>query len=340
MGIGGAILGTVASGIMGSRSADRAADAQVDAAEATIEEQRRQYDLTREDYGPYRDAGYNALAALQYELGLGPRPGSAPQVIQVSGAGSQGAPENRITTTGSVDDEGGARVYGNGVYLGTAHNGAVLNALSASYNQNPEAFEARATSPLFQLRGPQAELQQAPAGGAGGMRYLVNGQYFDSPEAAQAFADQNTFDYRGFEATPGYQHRVDEGNKAIERAAAARGMRLSSSTLKDFSRFNQNEASQEYGNYLNRLSGLAGTGQTATGSVAAAGQNYANQAGSALMSAGQARASGYAGQTNALNGMFNNLATIGGMQQAGYFGGGGQNANALSTPWAAGGFWG
>jgi hypothetical protein len=42
-----------------------------------------------------------------------------------------------------------------------------------------------------------------------------------------------------------------------------------------------------------------GSGQTAAGQVASAGQNYANQAGQNYMNAGNARASGYVGSANA-----------------------------------------
>ena len=70
--------------------------------------------------------------------------------------------------------------------------------------------------------------------------------------------------------------------------------------------------SQEYTNAFNRyqterqarlgpLQSLAGVGQTSVNQLGAAGQNYANQAGEAIGQAGQARASGYMGQTSALS---------------------------------------
>lgn len=54
----------LASGLLGARAANRAADAQRDATMAGIAEQRRQFDLGREDMAPYRQAGTDALGRL------------------------------------------------------------------------------------------------------------------------------------------------------------------------------------------------------------------------------------------------------------------------------------
>jgi hypothetical protein len=54
---------------------------------------------------------------------------------------------------------------------------------------------------------------------------------------------------------PGYQFRLDEGQKALEGSAAAGGNLLSGSTLKALTNYGQNAASQEYQNAFNRFSG-------------------------------------------------------------------------------------
>lgn len=59
--IGGAVVGGIAS----NSAAGKAADAQTQAADQANATQRYQYDQTREDQAPYREAGYNALAQLQ-----------------------------------------------------------------------------------------------------------------------------------------------------------------------------------------------------------------------------------------------------------------------------------
>ncbi len=55
--LGGAAIGGVSS-LLGSRSARKSAD-------RARRESRRQYNQTREDYAPFREAGYNALSELQ-----------------------------------------------------------------------------------------------------------------------------------------------------------------------------------------------------------------------------------------------------------------------------------
>jgi len=57
---------------------------------------------------------------------------------------------------------------------------------------------------------------------------------------------------------------------------------------------------------FNRNAALAGMGQTATGSTAAAGGTYATNAGNVITGAGNARASGYMGVANAISGGLQN----------------------------------
>lgn len=131
------------------------------------------------------------------------------------------------------------------------------------------------------------------------------------------------FSMADFQSDPGYQFRMDQGQQALERSAAARGGLLSGSALKDTARFTQGLASQEYqsafdrfqsnrANKLNPLLSLAGSAQTASGALGAASQNMANGAGNALgnyasiagqniTGAGNARASGYIGTANAIS---------------------------------------
>lgn len=55
-----------------------------------------------------------------------------------------------------------------------------------------------------------------------------------------------------FQADPGYQFRMSEAVKALERSASARGILQSGQTLKDITRFGQDVASQEYQNAFTR----------------------------------------------------------------------------------------
>ncbi len=127
-----------------------------------------------------------------------------------------------------------------------------------------------------------------------------------------------------FQQDPGYQFRLSEGLKALDRQAAARGGLISGGALKAAQRYGQDMASQEYQNAFNRyqtersaalnpLQSLAGVGQTTANQLGAAGQSYATSAGNIMgtsasnignlmTDAAAARASGYMGQANALTG--------------------------------------
>lgn len=131
------------------------------------------------------------------------------------------------------------------------------------------------------------------------------------------------FTMADFNADPGYQFRLQQGEQALNRGAAAAGRYDSGRSLKDLISFNSGNASQEYGNAYNRfnndnttrynrLASLAGVGQQATNQIGAFGQNYANAVGGNTINAagviggntigaGNARASGYIGSANALN---------------------------------------
>src|SRR5690606_30555523 len=120
------------------------------------------------------------------------------------------------------------------------------------------------------------------------------------------------FTMADFKADPGYQFRMDEAMKALERSAAARGGRSGTRALTDITRYSQDLASQEYNNAynrfnadrdrrFNRLSTLAGLGQTATRDVANAGSNYATNMGNIAMSGANAQAASQIAQGNILN---------------------------------------
>jgi hypothetical protein len=129
------------------------------------------------------------------------------------------------------------------------------------------------------------------------------------------------FSQADYQADPGYAFRLSEGQKALDRQAAARGGMISGSALKAAQRFGQDMASQEFGNAYNRfrdtqglrrnaLAGVVGFAPTAAGSMATAGQNYASGAGpqmyqqgvntgNALIAGQQARESSYGNLGNA-----------------------------------------
>ena len=113
-----------------------------------------------------------------------------------------------------------------------------------------------------------------------------------------------------FQADPGYAFRLSEGQKALDRQAAARGGLISGSALKAATRYGQEMGSQEYQNAFNRyqterasqlapLQSLAGLGQTTASNLGAQGANNAQAMGNYLTGAANAQAAGTVGMANA-----------------------------------------
>jgi hypothetical protein len=142
-------------------------------------------------------------------------------------------------------------------------------------------------------------------------------------------------DMTAFQASPGYQFRYNEGLRAIDRGAAARGLLHSGGAVKAEQRFGEGLASSEFGDWWNRLAGVAGVGQQATAAVTQAGQNSANNISNAYTAQGNARASSYANTGSAINSGINNIVGAYLYNQGGGFGGG-QNKPKPPT----GGWWG
>ena len=73
--------------------------------------------------------------------------------------------------------------------------------------------------------------------------YDVAGQFAEQSQMGRLMADPSGY----MAQDPGYQFRQQQGNKAINEQASARGGRLSGRTLEELSSFNQGLASQEFG---------------------------------------------------------------------------------------------
>ena len=145
---------------------------------------------------------------------------------------------------------------------------------------------------------------------------------------------------------PGYAFRLAEGEKALERMQSARGQLLGGGAIRAGVRYGQEMGSQEYMNAFNRAQALMGTRLGTLGSLygggQAAAQQVAGQAGqmgtnvsNIMLGAGQARASGYLGQANALSQALGQGVGLYGLYRGGYFGptnvtpGGGANLGGL-----------
>jgi hypothetical protein len=177
----------------------------------------------------------------------------------------------------------------------------------------------------------QIELQQPWRQAGTNALAQMQGGAFAQPEAFR-------FGAGDYQADPGYAFRLAEGQKALDRQAAARGGLMSGGALKAAQRYGQEMGSQEFGNAYNRaltgynanvarsdtgynrLASLAGVGQTATGQLGAAGQNmtsgisnalgsYGQGASNAAINAGQAIAAGQLGAGATYNNALGTMAS-------------------------------
>ena len=197
-----------------------------------------------------------------------------------------------------------------------------------------QSAQATAASIAEQRRQyDQNRADQAPylAAGTGAVNRLGAGV-----RAGGEFGSTMPFDFQYDQnADPGTAFRMSEGVKALDRSAASRGGLLSGATLRGVQRYGQDLGSQEYQNafnryttgfnantgernqLFNRLSGVAGTGQTATNQIGVQGTNMASNIGNAYMTnaanqgnAGMAAAamrnSAFSGGANALGRLYGN----------------------------------
>lgn len=153
-------------------------------------------------------------------------------------------------------------------------------------------------------KGANAQVQAANAATAEDAR-----QFDQTQRNLQPFLDQSynalnlqnrllSGDTSGFMTSPDYTFARDQALQAQERGAAARGGFMGGGADADRIALAEGLATQNLGNYWNRLAGVAGQGQTTATNLGQFGANYAGNVGQNLQNAGAARASSYASQAN------------------------------------------
>jgi hypothetical protein len=156
------------------------------------------------------------------------------------------------------------------------------------------------------------------------------------PELVNASRYTN-FGMDQFTADPGYGFRLKEGQKALERNAAARGGLISGAALKAAQQYGQEMGSQEYTNAFNRyqteraarlnpLQSLTGMAQTTANTLGTAGQNMATNVGNAYMGQGVNQGNALMAGVNARTSSYGDIAKLYGQTNPNFgnlFGGGG-----------------
>lgn len=176
--------------------------------------------------------------------------------------------------------------------------GGIFGGKGAKEAANAQVASAREAMAMMDRQYQQSRADMAPWREAGG---AAIGQLSDMLKPGYDYTE-----------SPGYQFSFNEGQRAVEGSAAAKGMLMSGGTLKDLVRFGQGTAAADYNDQFNRVASVAAGGQQVNSTLAQLGQNAAQYGGNAAMGAGNARASGYVGQANALTGMLNNFGMIAG----------------------------
>lgn len=133
----------------------------------------------------------------------------------------------------------------------------------------------------------RAEQRFAPFANVGQGAVTTLGQLFGiGPDGQQT----GNADFSNFFQSPDYEFARGEGLKALEFSNAAKGQLNSGNNMRDLVQFGQGLATQNFGNYFNRLLQLSNLGAQAAGGQA---EQIGNQ--------GQAKASGIVGSANAWN---------------------------------------
>lgn len=194
----GMIGGSIGSAAIGASAASKAADAQKSAAKNEVALKKMMFDQTSANLAPYLGAGNNAMAAVLYEMGLGPKPiigGTAPTIAEtkdnkgrVTGYGVGGqtfgtrsaAEEwaNKNKTGGTeyegykvspmanyLMEEGTSAIEGGAAGRGGLFSGATLQALEQNRRNTIEMDTDKYFSRLFgiQSSGQNAAAQQGAA---------------------------------------------------------------------------------------------------------------------------------------------------------------------------------
>jgi len=156
----------------------------------------------------------------------------------------------------------------------------------------------------------------APSNGVGNVGYEVARPYTGAGNALAAATSTPVSggnDYSSFFDSPDYQYALGQGINALDRSAAARGRLYSGGYGQDLTKYAEGMATQNLGNYLNRLSAIAGTGQTASNNLANLGQSYATNVGNIGINNANNMATSYQQSANAnsqmagaIGGAFNN----------------------------------
>lgn len=262
------------------------------------------------------DIGKAAIIAAAAYYGLAP---SAVTATEVAGAAEAGA------LTAAEASAGAAAVASPSIMSSLATYATPLaiagsSLLGAKAAKDAASTQVQATKESNALISKMYEEQKAlqqpyVAGGTAAqnrMLTLLGLTGGDTTSAEYGSANKN-FAPSDLTTDPSYTFRLNEGLKALDRQAAARGGLISGGAIKAAQEYGQQSASQEYQNAFNRfqtnrsnmlqpLGNLITSGQNAAAGVGTAASNYGNTVSNNIQSGAAATAAGNVGAANAIAG--------------------------------------
>lgn len=188
--------------------------------------------------------------------------------------------------------------------IGAASVGSAMIGANAAKSASEKQAQAAQNALDFQQRAfERTQANFEPYLNVGkGATYTLGSLYGIGQDGNQTNANR---DYSQFYDSPDYGFAKEQGELGLTRALNARGMNLSGGALKDFAQFNQGLATQQFGNYFNRLLSLSQLGGNAASGAAGAAANFSGQIGNTMQGIGQAQAAGIVGGANAITGGIN-----------------------------------
>jgi len=316
VGVGSSAVGAAAN-IYGANKAAKAAEK---GAEQQIGFARESRDLIRSDTAPYRASGYNALNMLNQLVGLPPV--AQPDAYSSStghplyGDGNTPLTEAGLRQAyqdvlGRDADAGGLQHYltrsprrGATDGLPIIGGGAAAGLLGIGGKKGKRG--AFTFNEFLEKTLGSKEYNERVASGA---LKAWEGIPTQGTQTGAAATPQMTPE-QIVKQDPSYQFRMDEGQRAVERGAAARGGSLSGGALRAQTRYAQDYASTEYGKIYDRLSNIAGLGTVGTSQSNQGAMQYGQIASGAAGNAAYTRGSAYIAGGNAIASGLNSAAQL------------------------------
>ena len=196
-----------------------------------------------------------------------------------------------------------AQAGGGGVGTPYMRSDAELrNALSGQFTYGPGQAEVGREGGMMPTAGgiDEAGLSRAMASARQGDQNAMNNYQPPQVAAGGQSADfgkyARDFNMSDFQQDPGYAFRLSEGQKVLDRSAAARGGLISGGALRAATRYGQDMGSQEYANAFNRYQTNRSNQLNPLGSLMTSGQNAAAGQGTAAGQYGTNVGNAYMGQ--------------------------------------------